>query len=251
MANAPSRKPFSAERKARANGSLPHHPSEGSDVAAELLALRQEISRLRSDLKSAASAPASHASISLMAENSTDMDGEGEHIRAVQIEIAQLVKSIGRAKSEIAAIRHPKSEDDRLMAASNELDAIVEATEFATNTILESSENIEKLAANLAGLCHDDQDVVDASERIVGQVVRIMEACNFQDITGQRINKVVETVHFIEQRVLAMIDIWGVKAFEDLPIDPVKGDTDEDSLLNGPQLANKGISQADIDALFD
>jgi chemotaxis protein CheZ len=176
-----------------------------------------------------------------------------EEIRAVQIEIAQLVKSIAKAKAEIAAIKHPKAEDDRLVEASNELDAIVTATERATTTILDSAEAIEREAASLAAQRDGDPEVVEAAQRIVEQVVQILEASNFQDVTGQRISKVVQTVRFIEERILSMIHIWGVSAFEDLPV-PAGGSADPDdeaSLLNGPQMENQGISQADIDALFD
>lgn len=217
-------------------------PEDLSYLGMEIAALRAEMAEMRQMMGGDAS-PAPTKTLDLPNE---------DDVRAVQVEIAQLVKSIAKAKAEIAAIKHPMAEDDRLLAASNELDAIVRSTEVATHDILEAAEAIEVESANLAGLCHDDQDIVDATERIVAQVVRILEASNFQDITGQRITKVVETVRFIEQRVLAMIDIWGVDAFSDLPL-PINEDGEEDDadLLNGPQLENQGISQADIDALFD
>ena len=243
MPHVTSRRPFSAERKDRPNSdhkaAAPFYaaigdPGQLRELGSEISALRSEITQLREEIGTLAPA-----------EPGTD------DVRAVQVEIAQLVKSIAKAKAEIAAIKHPMADDDRLLTASNELDAIVTATELATHNILEAAETIEKEAASLAGLCHDDQDVVHSTERIVSQVVRILEASNFQDITGQRITKVVDIVRFIEQRVLTMIGIWGVEAFEDLPL-PLNetGDSEED-LLNGPQLENQGISQADIDALFD
>lgn len=244
MPHATSRRPFSAERKSRPQGSNGgSHPAsaltgDSGSIAAELAALRAEIADLRTEIGTRMPTPPAVA------------DDGIDDVRAVQLEIAQLVKSIAKAKAEIAAIKHPKADDDRLLAASNELDAIVTATEFATHDILEAAESIETEAANLAGLCHDDPDVVAATERIVNHVVKILEASNFQDITGQRITKVVETVRFIEERVLAMINIWGVEAFEDLPL-PQRGTGGEEDLLNGPQLENQGVSQADIDALFD
>lgn len=246
MPHPSSRKPFSVERRGRtaavsvaANGALPD--VEPGALAEEIAALRAEMSEMRGMLKD------------VLPKQASDPIGghERDDIKAVQVEIAQLVKSIAKAKAEIAAIKHPMAEDDRLLAASNELDAIVRSTELATHDILEAAEQIEVEAANLAGLCHDDQDVVHATERIVAQVVRVLEASNFQDITGQRITKVVETVRFIEQRVIAMIDIWGVQAFEDLPLPNRESFDEDEDLLNGPQLENQGISQADIDALFD
>ena len=78
----------------------------------------------------------------------------------------------------------------------------------------------------------------------------MFEACNFQDITGQRISKVVKTLQFIEERVNKMIEIWGEEGFTDVKQDQEERDA-EAALLNGPQLANQGVSQADIDKLFD
>ena len=112
--------------------------------------------------------------------------------------------------------------------------------------------------SNIAAMAEEDQDMLEAVDGLNDQITAILEACNFQDITGQRITKVVKTVRFIEDRILAMIAIWGAQAFEDLP---VRGDEDaeedgdaepgDDALLQGPQLGNEGITQAEIDALFD
>ena len=88
----------------------------------------------------------------------------------------------------------------------------------------------------------------DINETIVG----VYEACNFQDITGQRITKVVRTLKYVEERIMAMINIWGPEAIgEFLPKAPDDHKNDDDSaLLNGPAGENQGISQDDIDKLF-
>ena len=169
----------------------------------------------------------------------------------VRMEIAMMVRAIARAKAELAAIKHPDSDDDRIHAASNELDAIVEATESATNQILEANEAIETEINAIAKTHHDDEQVMLLVDKIADQSIRILESCNFQDITGQRVTKVVKTIRFIEERILAMIDIWGVQAFAELPVPDVSVGKDGDDLMNGPQLGNSGISQDEIDALFD
>jgi chemotaxis protein CheZ len=264
MASVEHRKPFWVERRgmdAPPTNPLPdaghgeHDAHTGSETA--LAALRDEISALRSEVAGLSRAletqPAAAPAPPVMTQEAPATASGQQDVLAVQWEIARLVKSIGQAKSEIAAIRHPMSDDDRLGAASSELDAIVKATEVATNDILTAAEAIELESVNIAGLCNDNHEALNASERIVGHVMAILEACNFQDITGQRINKVVQTVHFIETRVGAMIDIWGAEAFCELPVPEARADgsDSEADLLNGPQLANEGISQADIDALFD
>ncbi len=176
-----------------------------------------------------------------------------EEAKDVRIEIAQMVRSIGRAKAEIASIKHPLASEgeDKVHRASSELDAIVLDTETATNKILAGNENIESAINKLNTTHHDDPDVQAMAEDVAFNVIEILEACNFQDITGQRITKVVNTLRYIEDRILAMISIWGVEAFSDLPVE-VDDDRDGDeALMNGPAIANEGISQDDIDALFD
>lgn len=51
-------------------------------------------------------------------------------------------------------------------------------------------------------------------------IVRIFEACNFQDLTGQRITKVVRALSFIEERVDAMMGVWHKREFETMPLPP-------------------------------
>ena len=266
MNESKARRPFSAERRAHLKptqgiakavdgATPPAGPADETDTAQQFALLRAELAEIKLMIRetgtAASDAPEAAPTALPPSDEEAQLSEEALTIQAVQVEIAQMVKSIARAKAEIAAIKHPMAEDDRLIAASNELDAIVSATELATTDILSAAEAIELEAAGIAGLCHDDQDVVTATERIVAQVVKILEASNFQDITGQRITKVVETVRYIEERILTMIDIWGVDAFGDLPMKVQGSEGGDDDLLNGPQLENQGISQADIDALFD
>lgn len=175
---------------------------------------------------------------------------EDQASRDIRIEIAQMVRMIGRAKQEIAQIKHPQADDDRMKSAGSELDAIVLATEVATHDILEAQEKVEKKINKVQELCREQPEVIALTDEMAAELITILEACNFQDITGQRINKVIKTLRFIEERILAVINVWGVQAFSDLPI-PEDEMTEEEKLLNGPQLANQGINQDDIDALFD
>ncbi len=175
----------------------------------------------------------------------------GKEAKDVRVEIAQMVRAIGRAKSEIAAIKHPLAKNDPMEAASNELDAIVQATESATNTILDANEAIERAIHEIAVTHHDDKLVMAMTDEIAGHVIAILEACNFQDLTGQRITKVVNTIRFVEDRILAMIAIWGVEAFADLPVDSKMLEGREDVVPLGASRGNLGINQKDIDALFD
>ena len=79
----------------------------------------------------------------------------------------------------------------------------------------------------------------------------MFEACSFQDITGQRVTKVVKLVTYIEDRVNALIDIWVKSALDEVEVTPDREKTEDEKLLQGPQLNDEGISQSEIDKLFD
>jgi chemotaxis protein CheZ len=171
-------------------------------------------------------------------------------VSMLKTELRALAVCIEHTKAEIAALRPRDADDDRLMAVTFELDAIVSSTERATQTILESSERVETLAREI--LAHvPDSYVSRVVDEISENVIQIFEACNFQDITGQRITKVVKTLKYIEARINAMIEIWGSENIGDVSPKIFEEHHDDDSkLLNGPQLENKGISQDEIDRLF-
>jgi chemotaxis protein CheZ len=230
---------YSAERQLRQRQFGPREVAGGTEILAAIDELRREIAELRD-----------------RGGSGIGMEMEAEHQGAVaaRIEIAQMVRMIGRAKMEIAAIKHPMADDDRMLNAAGELDAIVVATETSTQDVLAASEEIENLTRKIANACHDDEEVVGMTDRIANEIIKIFEACNFQDITGQRINKVIKTLRFIEERILSMIEIWGTEAFAELPV-PETGhaaQTDgDDGLMNGPQREGGGITQDEINALFD
>lgn len=164
-------------------------------------------------------------------------------------QLHELRESIDMTKREIAAMRQPGQSDDRFVTAAMELDAIVGATEKATHNILSASEDINDIIMELKDRVGD----VSAQQRLddmANLVIQIFENCNFQDITGQRTGKVVKTINFLEERIMTMINIWGEEEFQGIEITEEAQDEDE-KLLQGPQLEGEGVSQADIDALFD
>jgi chemotaxis protein CheZ len=141
--------------------------------------------------------------------------------------------------------------------ASLQLEEITKSTEDATNEIMSATDEVEQLLKRIHAQTVDDPDVAPLIDEASERLIAIIEACAFQDLTGQRVTQVVKTLRYIESRVLAMIDIWGLEAFQDIDIpldendEDAAGESDEDELLNGPALAGAGLSQADIDALFD
>jgi chemotaxis protein CheZ len=163
-------------------------------------------------------------------------------------ELEGLSRFIRHAKVEIAALRPDEIQDKHLPTAADELDAIVGSTEQATNVILDSVEKIERASSALTG---EPKDAIGTA------ITNIYEACNFQDITGQRINKVVRTLKQIEDKVAGLVKAFGEeieRAASIVRAEPASEPADQadadKALLNGPQLPGAGNTQADIDALF-
>jgi len=177
---------------------------------------------------------------------------ELEDARKIKSEMDEIYLAIAETKKDIATLHHTGFGEEQLATVSDQLDAVVGHTETATETILSSAEKIDSDAANLVAALKGSNH--DLAADIQDQVVLIFEACNFQDITGQRITKVVETMKFIEERVGHMMEVWGgIESFQGVePLEMEKPEGDA-ALLNGPALEHEenAASQDDIDALFD
>jgi chemotaxis protein CheZ len=167
-------------------------------------------------------------------------------------ELDLIQAAINKTKQEIATLHVTGFEGPEMVRVTNELDAIVGGTEQATETILSSAEEIDQMASTLSARLKNDQNqalVQDMQER----VIKIFEACNFQDLTGQRITKVVSTLKFIETHIVRMMEIWGgLDAFKDIEAEAIAARAGDVRLLNGPKIdgAVGHASQDDIDALF-
>lgn len=156
-------------------------------------------------------------------------------------ELDSLAEYINSAKIEIAAVRTEDINSKHLPDATDELDAIVSHTEEATGAILDAAELIDAEARKL------DSKVINE------QVMLIFEACGFQDLTGQRISKIVTTLKYIEEQIEKITEIFGgqfqgMAASDGGEVDG--GKTEDEKLLHGPQLPGNANDQEDIDALL-
>jgi chemotaxis protein CheZ len=171
----------------------------------------------------------------------------------LKVELDLIHDAINRTKQEIAVLHGTSFSGEEMSKVTGELGAVVGGTEEATQQILEAAEAIDQAAAALGKIASPEQQAA-LSEDIQERVVSIFEACNFQDLTGQRINKVMNTMKFIEHHINVMMDIWGgvdaIKVHAPAVLDTRVGD---DRLLNGPKLeGDEGhASQNDIDAMFN
>jgi len=173
---------------------------------------------------------------------------ESEHLRK---ELLGLFQYIQRVRQEIAAINRGYDDDsEQFESMSEQLDAIVAATEEATNTIMGRMEDNDKAVDELRKVV-TDPDQVALLDRINGNGNDVYQACSFQDITGQRVTKIVKSVTYVEQRVNALVDVWGKDELDKVTV-KTEEKTEDEKLLRGPALASEeSLNQADIDALFD
>jgi chemotaxis protein CheZ len=176
-----------------------------------------------------------------------------EQCEKLKVELDLICDAINRTKREIAVLHGNSFNGEEMAKVNGELGAVVGGTEHATQQILEAAESIDQAASALGKITSPDQQKL-LSEEIQERVVSIFEACNFQDLTGQRISKVMTTMKFIENHITIMMDIWGgvdaIKSHAPLIPDTRQGDA---KLLNGPKIEGDigHASQDDIDALFD
>jgi chemotaxis protein CheZ len=173
-------------------------------------------------------------------------------VQKLKSELDLIHAAINRTKQEIATLHVTGFQGPEMARVTNELDAVVSGTERATQNILKAAEDIDQSANALAAAVKSDYEKGMSSD-IQDHVVKIFEACNFQDLTGQRITKVVSTLKFIETHIIRMMEIWGgIDAFKDFA-PAARSERDGDAkLLNGPKLEDDPghASQDDIDALF-
>ncbi len=160
---------------------------------------------------------------------------------AVCREFRAIIDHIADAREEISQLRPNELKGKRIPAAGRELEAIVQSTEEATGTIMDAAEEIMST----------DMSTPEGARSVNDACMRIFEACSFQDITGQRISKVVSTFTFIEDRLNKLDRAWGPN-IDDQDHDPAdEPPVDDDSLLlNGPALRGEGNDQDAIDNLI-
>jgi chemotaxis protein CheZ len=164
---------------------------------------------------------------------------------ALKRELAHIHELIAAQKRALAALISDGKER-RMTRAAGELGAAIDGMEQATHNILKAAEGIDVNTRALAAALKSEHERGLALD-IQDHVVHVFEACNFQDLAGQRIGKVITMLGGIEQQLAAMLAQFGSVASVAVVPKPADG------LINGPKLdGDTGhASQHDIDAMFD
>ena len=169
-------------------------------------------------------------------------DGIGRELAAVQ-------EVIARNREELETL-FGENKTRRMVRAAGELGAAVDGMEQATHRILQAAETIDDSAKSLGSALRSDFERGLAQD-IQDHTVQIYEACNFHDLAGQRIAKVIATLHMVDQQLSGMLARCGPLSGSPVTAataEPVKNG----GLLNGPKLDGDSghAGQGEIDALF-
>jgi chemotaxis protein CheZ len=161
---------------------------------------------------------------------------------SVARELAVVADYVTHLKREIGALRAHELYRDRIPKAHQELGGVVTATASATHTIMAAAEEI---------LGSDDGSLEGYQARVRSKLMEIFEACAFQDITGQRIARVLEALAQLERRLGRFVHAVRVRDGNHVDPEEALHEARRDVLiLNGPVADGEGIAQEDIDKLF-
>jgi chemotaxis protein CheZ len=162
---------------------------------------------------------------------------------SVYRELSEIAAFITNMKQEIGRLQPNDLKESRIPAAGQELDAIVKATERATDAIMSAAEDVMAL---------EPTDPAAYKAQVDARMMEIFEACSFQDITGQRVAKVVETLKHIESRVSRFAEAINAADADGYMSDDERQREERKikNILHGPQLDGEGVDQSGVDALF-
>jgi chemotaxis protein CheZ len=159
-------------------------------------------------------------------------------------ELNLIADAIGGSDGDAAGSGDAALQGEHLTRIAHELEAVTSGTAQATQKILAAAEEIDQLANTLAAGLKGKLEQ-NLAQDISDLVIRIFEACNFQDLTGQRVAKALATLKFVEQHVSHALDEIKTAMQARPPVDSMQ-------YLHGPRLDSDSghISQSEIDALF-
>lgn len=163
--------------------------------------------------------------------------------RSMHQELREILQAIEGLRTELSRVDANDIFAKRIPEMGRELGAIVKATEVATDTIMNVAEQV---------LAADRSDPEKYAAEVEQHMMAIFEACSFQDLTGQRVTKIIHTMEVIEERIEVLC-----KMIENNNIAPqtsgeptAQEKRNREKLVSGPAHDGEGVSQSDIDAMF-
>ncbi len=154
-------------------------------------------------------------------------------------DVLRMRQALQRARQELTATM-----DARLQRMAEELKSIRRDTDSATHTVLGEIEQIDDMAKTLAAALKSEQHRALAQD-IQEHATRIYEACNFQDIAGQRIANALLAIEAVESQLARAAATLDERV-------TTQATTERNALVNGPRLTTDTghASQDDVDLIF-
>lgn len=171
--------------------------------------------------------------------------------------------------------------------AADQLEGIIETTEAVANKIMDNLEILQDSAEKITGIIADlnkgrlalpgeeqggvDAQIDDEARRNIQPLIDFMEKnakddmaiitdtyaqMSFQDLTGQRIKRIMSLVQHMEERLKKMVVSFGIKTAEKEKNPDIsekelaQAVAEKETELSGPQKAGCGLDQAGIDDLL-
>lgn len=161
----------------------------------------------------------------------------------LRLDIVDMADKIGQIKRDIA---NTGDENGNMETAQDELNVVVDETEKATCDILTAAEQVQEIAWEVCEAGYEE----DKGEKLDMLATEIYMACSFQDVTGQRLRKVVQLISVIEERINSMVSLWDqeeLKKYRETKPTTATGET----LTDGPAMPNQAKGQDEIDAVLN
>jgi len=118
-----------------------------------------------------------------------------------------LFKYVDRVRIKIATLNKTGSGVDQFMTMSKQLDGVVEATKDASDRVMDAVEESNEASDTLRAALRDPAQIA-LLDRFTDSNNVVFEACAFQDLTGQRVTKIVKSIFYVEDQVTALRAIW-------------------------------------------
>ena len=161
--------------------------------------------------------------------------------RSIHEEFNAIAAYIARTRDEIAELRPNDIKEQRIPVAGAELEAVVSDTEKATEAIMSEAETL---------MSAEPSDLEAYKAEVDEAMCRIIENCSFQDLSGQRVSKVVASLKHIETRVARFAATMGVHDADMTEEERAEAERRSKLHLNGPAQGGPETNQDQVDDLM-
>jgi chemotaxis protein CheZ len=227
-------------------------PSEPAMNSAGVSEILQELKELKAAVKPAGK---------IMVDIVEAYRHEISEVMKLRTDLQEIESSIHSTRKEMASLHVGAPSTVGMDQLSDELGAVVSQTAAAANTILTSAEAIGDELSALRKQAAKSGDITPNIDKMELEVSKLFESCHFQDLTGQRIARICDTLSFVERQISRLTNIWGgLEALDHLlEVEAIakaeqESSIGDHSLANGPQLMAEEmghVNQLEIDSLFD